>query len=413
MSEKTIEATSAPAPVANADGKRTGNLTAAQATQQLLARYMPKPAETAEATTPAKTEATEVAKAAEAAVPENAATSSVTEPPASEAKSAEPTTVDEAAPAAAETTAEGAPEDEPEGEDVLSQDTTLTPEEKEKFRAVRAAWQEGINKRIGKEKRKRLDAEAKAQILEARLTEQQRAAAAMPPPEPVIITAPTPDNPLADVVDFPALAKRQREANEAINTAQTLIDQMDDAGQSEMQVGQNTYTKAALREVRREAERTLREHIPARQQFILARQQAQQGVLTDFPELADRNSKAHQEMMAVKARYPMLAHLPDADYWIGLAMEGAKALQAKKAAKPGAGGGNGAKAATPAPQPAPSNKPPAAAIATGAAVNSAARGRVTPQASYEAEKKRVFGGKNVSAAEATALLLKRELSNLR
>ena len=373
MSESK-EGTSHPAPKEQTSDVK-GNMSREQATQSLLQKYLPTPEPEKPAANIAPVEAgTEVA------------TSSTVEPPATEeAVSTEPT-----APAASE------PEEATDTEtgDVLSQNTTLTPEERDRFKAVAAEWQEGVNRRIGKEKQKRLDAENAAKLAreEAEKLKAQK-------PEPIIITAPTLDNPLADVVDFPSLAARQKEANEAINSAQALIDQLDDSGEQQAQVGSKIYTKSILREIKREAERTLREHIPARQNFLTQKQATQELINKDFPELADNKSKAYLDVQTAKAAYPTLAYLPNADYLIALALEGAKSLAAKQTAK-----------TEPAkPVVVPAKKPPLSQTASSAAVNAGSRAVRNPLQEWESEKKKLFAKGNVSAAEMAALQTKREL----
>src|SRR5688572_23576077 len=122
-----------PAPARETGDGQSGNITQAEATQKLLESYLPKTEATPEQATPAAVDVTP-AQAADETAP-----SSTTEPPVTTDKPPE-------------TEAKAEVAEEPKEEDgVLSQDTTLTPEEREKFKLVAAQWQEGVNKRIGKE----------------------------------------------------------------------------------------------------------------------------------------------------------------------------------------------------------------------------------------------------------------------
>lgn len=346
------------------------NISADQAKQRLLEKYLPK-AE-AEPEKP-KSEATDVGPAQEAAV---VAEGTVTETPAQI----------EETPAEADAEAQATPE---EGEDVLSHDTNLTPEEREKFKSVTAQWQEGVNKRIGKEKQKRLDAEAKAREYEEKLQQVQAVK-----PEPVVVTAPAPDNPLADVNDVQGLVAKEKEANSAIYQAQAMLDQLENEGQTEIKVGETTYTRQMLRDVRREAERALREHIPGRHRFLAQQAEFKQLVKRDIPEMLDPKSPMYKEAQQARLLYPQLNYLPNGDYLIGLALKGARSLAAEQANK-------GKKLPT-------TQKPPASQTVTSAAVSTQTRAAPNGLGQWEAEKKKVFAKGNVSGADAAALLLKRE-----
>ena len=360
-------------PAQTADVKST-NLSVTEATQRLMASYLPK-----EAAKEQKSEATEVSPAETA---ETVAEGTTAETPAqTEEVSAE-----------ADANAQATPE---EGEDVLSHDTNLTPEEREKFKAVKAQWQEGVNKRIGKEKQKRLDAEAKAHELSQKLEQLQHVQ--VEKPEPVVVTAPAPDNPLADVNDVQGLAAREKEANAAIDQAQAMLDHLETEGLTEVKVGEATYTRQTLREIRRNAEKALREHIPGRHRFLAQQAEFKQLLKRDIPEMLDPKSPMFKEAQQARLAYPQINYLPNGDYLIGLALVGAKHLAAQQGSK--------LKPTT--------QKPPVSQTATSAAVSTQTRAKTSGMAQFEAEKKKVFAKGNVTGADAAALLLKRELSTSR
>jgi len=347
---------------------KSTNLSASEATQKLLQTYLPK--------TEAVEQKSETTEVGPVETTETVVEGSTTEPPAQTEQT--------------EASAEGKTE---EGEDVLSHDTDLTPEEREKLKVVTDRWQEGVNKRIGKEKQKRLDAEERARVLEEQL---QKTTAEKP--EPVIVTAPQPDNPLADVNDVQALAAREKEAYSVIDQAQAILDQLEVEGLTETKVGDATYNRQQLREIRRNAERTLREHIPGRHRFLSQQAEFKQLVRRDIPEMLDPKNPMYREAQQAKLAYPQLNYLPNGDYLIGLALKGARALAAEQAVKS---------------KPITTSKPSGSQTATSAAVTTQTRAKTNGMAQFEAEKKKVFAKGNVSGAEAAGLLLKRELSTSR
>ena len=352
-------------PAQNQGDAKSGNLTVAEATQRLMASYLPKEAEQ----TQQKSEVTEVAPVE--------VTETVTEGSTAET-----------APDTEQTEAQAEVHSE-EGDDVLSHNTDLTPEEREKFKSVTQQWQEGVNKRIGKEKGRREAAEARIRELEESLQK-----VSTEKPEPDEVAAPTPDNPLSDVVDVQSLVSREREANQVIDQAQAYLDQLDNSGAAEIKVGDTTYNRQTLREIRRGAERALREHIPQRHRFLAQQAEFRKLVQRDVPEILDPKSPMFKEAQQARVLYPQLATLPNGDYLIGLALKGARSLAAEQAAKK---------------KPAvTSSKVPVSQTAVTAAVSTQSRNKVNGSESYEAEKKKVFAKGNVSGQEAAALLLKRE-----
>lgn len=346
---------------------KSTNLSATEATQKLLQSYLPKP-ETEEQTP----------KATEAGPVQNTAT--VAEEPSDET------------PAVIEEVPVSTEAESHEGDDVLSHNTDLSPEEREKFKAVSAQWQEGVNKRIGKEKQKRLDAEMRMKELEEQLQK-----VAVEKPEPIVVTAPTQENPLADVNDVQSLVSREKEANDVIDQAQAALDQLEIEGGKEIKIGDSSYTRQQLREIRRNAERVLREHIPGRQRFLAQQVEFKKLVKRDIPEMLDPKSQMYREAQQARLAYPQLAYLPNGDYLIGLALRGAKALAAEQASKS---------------KPVVA-KPPVSQVVTTGAASTQSRAKVNGTAQFEAEKKKVFAKGNVSGAEAAGLLLARELSTSR
>lgn len=340
MPPDTIEVTS-PTPQTkpgDANGSRPGNLTLDQASFQLLAsaqkQATPKPA------TPV---AEEIASESTGTV--------VLDPP--EVSATEAQNAPESAPAeetiAPETT-EVATTPEAEPDSVPSQ-ISFTPEQ-----------QDLLNRRIGKEIAKstalRQQSEAKIKELEAKLA-QQRPAEVEPTqtqPPPVVVLG---NQPLSNVVDFAQLSQARQTAKEAIRYVETILDEPeqwkqitipDPTGQGNEKVvkvheiGGKFYTETDMKRSMREAKVTLEDHIPAREQFLQQRQKTQQMAHAEFPWMADKTSPLYQQAQAAK-RDPANAAImasPNADWIIGVQVEGWNAIQARKTAAT-----NGAVAAKP------------------------------------------------------------------
>ena len=357
MSNETVQsAPSQPAevaqtPEANSDAPKKGNLSVAQAAQRLLNME----AENAKAQRQVEQEA-----------PAPQAQSDSTNPDEAIAESAEPSQQ-------AET---------PEGEaDVPSQD--ITPE-----------LQKKIDKRIGKEVAKRKALEARLGELEAALG--QKSQQAEQPTQQPAPAQPLPSNvPLAQIEDFTSLQTLQQQAREAKRFAQEQLDRDDF---EPVRVGDTVLGKQELKAILRNAEKTLEDDIPSRAQFLTQKQQAQQVAHQMFPYLKDKTAPEYVLAQQALSQMPWMKNLPNADWIIGVQIEGLKALEAKKAAKSGS-----------KPQPAISTKPPASQ----GLVSSAGGDVRTPSATknanqIEALRSQLSKKGGVSANEAAAFLLAKE-----
>ena len=364
MPNETVEtAPSQPADVASAteaknDAPKKSNLSVAQAAQRLLNME----AENAKA----QRQAEQVAPARDQAPNDSA------NPDEATAESAEPSQQ-------AET---------PEGEaDVPSQDDSTEDAKTEKK----------IEKRIGKEIAKRRALEAEVAALQAQLAQKasQPEQAAQPAP-----AQPLPSNvPLAQIEDFQSLQTLRDQAKEAKRFAQEQLDRDDF---EPVRVGDTVLGRPELKAILRNAEKTLDDDIPARAQFLTQKGEAQKLAHQMFPYL--KNKEAPEYVLAQQAlsQMPWMRNLPNADWIIGVQIEGLKALEAKQKAKPEA-----------KPKQAMSTRPPASQ-----AVVSSAGGDVrTPSAAktanqIEALRMQLSKKGGVTANEAAAFLLAREKAKL-
>ena len=290
MPNETVEsASSQPAEVSNTEAKsdapKKSNLSVAQAAQRLLNIE----SENAKAQRPTEQTAETPAQASDNSVNPDEAT----------AESAEPSQE-------AET---------PEGEaDVPSQD--ITPE-----------LQKKIDKRIGKEVAKRKALESRLAQLEAQIGQQTSSQSAEQPAQKAAPAQMPANVPLAQIDDFQSLSSLQQQAKEAKRFAQ---DQLDRDDFEPIQIGDTVLGRSELKAILRNAEKTLDDDIPARSQFLTQKQQSQQVAHQMFPYLKDKNAPEYVLAQQALSQMPWMKNLPNADWIIGVQIEGLRSLEAKQ-----------------------------------------------------------------------------------
>ena len=290
MPNETVEsASSQPAEVSNTEAKsdapKKSNLSVAQAAQRLLNIE----SENAKAQRPTEQAAETPAQASDNSVNPDEAT----------AESAEPSQE-------AET---------PEGEaDVPSQD--ITPE-----------LQKKIDKRIGKEVAKRKALESRLAQLEAQIGQQTNSQSAEQPAQKAAPAQMPANVPLAQIDDFQSLSSLQQQAKEAKRFAQ---DQLDRDDFEPIQIGDTVLGRSELKAILRNAEKTLDDDIPARSQFLTQKQQSQQVAHQMFPYLKDKNAPEYVLAQQALSQMPWMKNLPNADWIIGVQIEGLRSLEAKQ-----------------------------------------------------------------------------------
>ena len=359
MSNENAEsASSQPAEVSNTEAKndapKKSNLSVAQAAQRLLN------IESENAKSQRQTEQS-------AQTPESASDNSVN-PDEASAESAEPSQEVETS----------------DGEaDVPSQD--ITPE-----------LQKKIDKRIGKEVAKRKALESRLAQLESQMGEKNSSPAAEQTAQKPA-TAQMPANvPLAQIDDFQALASLQQQAKEAKRFAQ---DQLDRDDFEPIQIGDTVLGRSELKAILRNAEKTLDDDIPARTQFLTQKQQSQQVAHQMFPYLKDKSAPEYVLAQQALSQMPWMKNLPNADWIIGVQIEGLRSLDAKqKAAK-----------TDNKPKTAMSNRPPSSqsvVSSNGADVRMPSAAKSANQ--IEAMRSQLSKKGGVTANEAAAFLLAKE-----
>lgn len=209
-----------------------------------------------------------------------------------------------------------------------------------------------IHKKIGKEIAQRKSAEAQVDQLRKEVEALKKGAApaaeqtvetpqtqAVMPPMPVAPVA------LAEFNDFQALAQYETQAKSAKRWAEqtldnpkawkTKIETDPDTGEETATkvtyIGDQAYSEAAVRGIKQNSAVKLEDEIPSRRQFLNMRQQATQIAHQKFPFLADKKSAEFQRAQQM-LRDPWIQMRPDAEYIVGMHIQGEKALQAAEAA---------------------------------------------------------------------------------
>jgi hypothetical protein len=184
-------------------------------------------------------------------------------------------------------------------------------------------------KRFGK-----LTAQKKALLAENQELQQQVEQAPVPAEQPAFLK----DNALHNVNDINALAKEVENLNTLMEWADEGMEnevEYDDAGNEYVvKDGDKTYTKADLKRIKANAKKILRKDAPARQKWIQERQQSDQQAVQTFEFLSDGESEDYQLFMQVKQSplyKPLVDHLPNSNFALGLMVEGLKAVKAKQA----------------------------------------------------------------------------------
>lgn len=345
MSQESTAASQANAAQAKPSDVKTTNTAANVSGADAIARFAKAERERSTAK-PAETEAApETTTAPESTAVEVKPDATSSETTAADTANADLTeavsTTDESeAPAEAIAEAEASTKSGEEGEpDVLSPHSSLDPKLKEK-----------IQKRINKEVAKRGALEREVQDLKAKLESQSAAktTAEEKPAEAQSQTATPPPagtGPLAEYTDVSKLRALEQDAVAAADQVQDLLDSPkawktytipdpDNTDQTvevtAAKIGDKFYTREQLVEIRRKAVATQRE-VPQRLSFLKARDEATKAAHATFPYLADKNSPEYQIAQQAR-REPWLAGLPNAEWIIGVQIEGIKAIEAKKAA---------------------------------------------------------------------------------
>ena len=187
------------------------------------------------------------------------------------------------------------------------------------------------------------DLTAQKKALAAENAELQAQAQAKPEPANTESPSFLKDNALHNVNDVQALGKEVENLTTLIEWAEEGLEneaEYDDNGDEYVaKDGDKTYSKADLRRIRANARKVLRKDAPARQKWIEERTQSDQHAIQTFDFLSDGESEDYKLFMQAKSNplyRPLVEHLPNGNFALGLMIEGMKSVQARQvnASKP-------------------------------------------------------------------------------
>ena len=221
-------------------------------------------------------------------------------------------------------------EDKPETEDP-AEDVSEAEEAKEDEEAEDVP-REKIQRRIDKLTAARKSAEEKATALAAEAEEAKAKVAEYEAQlneaaRPVL--SPTADNPLADVDTQDALDAKIKSAQEVRRWALRNTD----GATVKRPDGTEVYLDAdQVKDYLIKSDDVLTLHAPARQQWLAQRQPSLEAAKSIFPDIFKKGTQMHQAFTATVKQAPELLKLPQAEYWVGLALLGEQTLMAKQGA---------------------------------------------------------------------------------
>ena len=204
-------------------------------------------------------------------------------------------------------------------EDAEEQDEEDVPREKiqrriDKLTAARKSAEEKATALAAEAE----EAKAKVAEYEAQLNEAAR---------PVL--SPTADNPLADVDTQDALDAKIKSAQEVRRWALRNTD----GATVKRPDGTEVYLDAdQVKDYLIKSDDVLTLHAPARQQWLAQRQPSLEAAKSIFPDIFKKGTQMHQAFTATVKQAPELLKLPQAEYWVGLALLGEQTLMAKQGA---------------------------------------------------------------------------------
>lgn len=184
-------------------------------------------------------------------------------------------------------------------------------------------------------------------------------AATMPQPAPVLGMT---DFPLPEINDMQGLQAKRNEADLFYQKANDAlaIGPNDDG---KFDIDGEVFTKEQVVNIRRAATKIINVDIPQRAQYIQLRGQAVKLAYEEFPWLKDQSTPEYQQASSMLTNAPWIKNMPNAELFLGIHIEGLKAIEARKKAS-----------ATPAPAvPATRQRPPSDQTALGGGATGGSR----------------------------------------
>lgn len=148
------------------------------------------------------------------------------------------------------------------------------------------------------------------------------------------------ENALSDITDEQGLGEKIEQLNDLIEWAEESMDndtQYDDEGNEFVaKNGDQTFSKADLKRIKADAKRVLRKDVPSRHTWLAEKRKSDEQALQTFEFLNKPESNEYQLFMEVKNSSiyrPLVEHLPNATFAMGLMIEGLNALNARTGEK--------------------------------------------------------------------------------
>jgi len=242
-------------------------------------------------------------------------------------------TTDEDKEPEAESAEESEDSGEEKAEDEDSDEDSEDEADKDDEDKDEAPSQDKIQKRIDKLTAQKKEALEKAQSLE---TESAQAKARIAELEAQInesarpVLTPTAENPLADVDTPEALEAKIKSAQEVRRWALKNTD----GATVRKPDGSEVYLDAdQVKDYLLKADDVLTIHAPARKEWLSQRAPAVEAAKNIFPEMFQKGTPMQKAFEATVKQAPELLKIPQAEYWVGLALYGEQQLMAKQQAE--------------------------------------------------------------------------------
>ena len=222
----------------------------------------------------------------------------------------------------------------PDTSDVLSKfNVDLDSLSEEESTALAKQLNASAVKRFGK-----LTAQKKALAAENQALQEQ-AQQAQQVPQPASPPAFLSENALSGATNDQQLLQEVENLNSLIEWAEEGMENEaqydDDGNEYVVKDADKTYSKSDLKRIRNNARKIIRKDAPARQAWIKERATADQQAIDTFSFLGDPESEDYGLFMQVKgsALYkPLVDHLPNSNFALGLMVKGLRSVQAEQAA---------------------------------------------------------------------------------
>ena len=222
----------------------------------------------------------------------------------------------------------------PDTSDVLSKfNVDLDSLSEEESTALAKQLNASAVKRFGK-----LTAQKKALAAENQALQQQ-AQQAQQAPQPASSPAFLSENALSGASNDQQLLQEVENLNSLIEWAEEGMENEaqydDDGNEYVVKDADKTYSKADLKRIRNNARKIIRKDAPARQQWIKERTSSDEQAIQTFSFLGEPESEDYAMFMQVKnsALYkPLVDHLPNSNFALGLMVKGLRSVQAEQAA---------------------------------------------------------------------------------